>query len=214
MKPLEGITILEFSTMITAALASMMLAEQGARVIKVEPTDAGIPCAISAPARGYFVIVRWLQPGQGIDQSRPQKRGRASRHPEMIPHVDVVIHNFRPGTMETLNLDFKTLQRLNSRLIYMAISGFGTEGPLRRAPAYDPIIQAQCGMAATQGSDESPTFIRSLLCDKITGYTACQAVTSALFARERTGNGQIIDLSMLDSGCFYVPRRLSEPCAA
>ena len=60
-------------------------------------------------------------------------------------------------------------------------------------------------MAATQGSDESPTFIRSLLCDKITGYTACQAVTSALFARERTGNGQIIDLSMSIRGCFYVP---------
>ena len=93
---------------------------------------------------------------------------------------------------------------MNPQLVYMAISGFGTEGPLRRAPAYDPIIQAQCGMAATQGSDESPTFIRSLLCDKITGYTACQAVTSALFARERTGNGQMIDLSMLDSGLFFM----------
>ena len=174
MKPLEGITVLEFSTMITAALASMMLAEQGARVIKVEPTDTGTPCATSAPARGEFHHCSLAATGARNRSKSTQKRGRAAVIHEMIPHIDVVIHKSRPGTMETLNLDFKTLERLNSRLIYMAISGFGTEGPLRRAPAYDPIIQAQCGMAATQGSDESPTFIRSLLCDKITGYTACQ----------------------------------------
>ena len=205
MKPLEGITILEFSTMITAALASMMLAEQGARVIKVEPTEAGDPMRYIGARKGDIssLFAGCNRGKESIKVDLKSEAGQAVIQ-EMIPHVDVVIHNFRPGTMETLNLDFKTLQRLNSRLIYMAISGFGTEGPLRRAPAYDPIIQAQCGMAATQGSDESPTFIRSLLCDKITGYTACQAVTSALFARERTGNGQIIDLSMLDSGLFFM----------
>ena len=205
MKPLEGITILEFSTMITAALASMMLAEQGARVIKVEPTDAGDPMRYIGARKGDIssLFAGCNRGKESIKVDLKSEAGQAVIQ-EMIPHVDVVIHNFRPGTMETLNLDFKTLERLNSRLIYMAISGFGTEGPLRRAPAYDPIIQAQCGMAATQGSDESPTFIRSLLCDKITGYTACQAVTSALFARERTGNGQIIDLSMLDSGLFFM----------
>ena len=205
MKPLEGITVLEFSTMITAALASMMLAEQGARVIKVEPTDAGDPMRYIGARKGDIssLFAGCNRGKESIKVDLKSEAGQAVIH-EMIPHIDVVIHNFRPGTMETLNLDFNTLERLNSRLIYMAISGFGTEGPLRRAPAYDPIIQAQCGMAATQGSDESPTFIRSLLCDKITGYTACQAVTSALFARERTGNGQIIDLSMLDSGLFFM----------
>lgn len=205
MKPLEGITILEFSTMITAALASMMLAEQGARVIKVEPTDVGDPMRYIGARKGDIssLFAGCNRGKESIKVDLKSEAGQAVIH-EMIPHVDVVIHNFRPGTMETLNLDFKTLEQLNSRLIYMAISGFGTEGPLRRAPAYDPIIQAQCGMAATQGSDESPAFIRSLLCDKITGYTACQAVTSALFARERTGNGQIIDLSMLDSGLFFM----------
>jgi crotonobetainyl-CoA:carnitine CoA-transferase CaiB-like acyl-CoA transferase len=106
--------------------------------------------------------------------------------------------------MDTLNLGCDALRAINPRLVYMAISGFGTEGPLRRAPAYDPIIQAHSGMAATQGGDDSPAFIRSLLCDKITAYTACQAVTSALFARERTGEGQLIDLSMLDSGLFFM----------
>ena len=205
MKPLEGITILEFSTMITAALASMMLAEQGARVIKVEPIDTGDPMRYIGARKGDIssLFAGCNRGKESIKVDLNSEAGQAVIH-EMMPNIDVVIHNFRPGTMDTLNLDFETLQAMNPQLVYMAISGFGTEGPLRRAPAYDPIIQAQCGMAATQGSDESPTFIRSLLCDKITGYTACQAVTSALFARERTGNGQMIDLSMLDSGLFFM----------
>jgi len=205
MKPLEGITILEFSTMITAALASMMLAEQGARVIKVEPIDAGDPMRYIGARKGDIssLFAGCNRGKESIKVDLKSEAGQAVIH-EMMPNIDVVIHNFRPGTMDTLNLDFETLQAINPQLVYMAISGFGTEGPLRRAPAYDPIIQAQCGMAATQGSDESPTFIRSLLCDKITGYTACQAVTSALFARERTGDGQMIDLSMLDSGLFFM----------
>ncbi len=205
MKPLEGITILEFSTMITAALASMMLAEQGARVIKVEPIDAGDPMRYIGARKGDIssLFAGCNRGKESIKVDLKSEAGQAVIH-EMMPNIDVVIHNFRPGTMDTLNLDFEKLQAMNPQLVYMAISGFGTEGPLRRAPAYDPIIQAQCGMAATQGSDESPTFIRSLLCDKITGYTACQAVTSALFARERTGDGQMIDLSMLDSGLFFM----------
>ena len=205
MKPLEGITILEFSTMITAALASMMLAEQGARVIKVEPIDAGDPMRYIGARKGDIssLFAGCNRGKESIKVDLKSEAGQAVIH-EMMPNTDVVIHNFRPGTMDTLNLDFETLRAINPQLVYMAISGFGTEGPLRRAPAYDPIIQAQCGMAATQGSDESPTFIRSLLCDKITGYTACQAVTSALFARERTGDGQMIDLSMLDSGLFFM----------
>ena len=205
MKPLEGITIIEFSTMITAALASMMLAEQGARVIKVEPVEMGDPMRYIGARKGDISsLIAGCNRGKeslAIDLKSPS--GQAVIR-DMIPEVDVVIHNFRPGTMETMNLGSEDLMSLNPRLIYAAISGFGTEGPLRRAPAYDPIIQAHSGMAATQGSDESPTFIRSLLCDKITAYTASQAVTSGLFARERSGKGQLIDLSMLDAGLFFM----------
>ena len=205
MKPLEGITILEFSTMITAALASMMLAEQGARVIKVEPIEMGDPMRYIGARKGdissLFAGCNRGKESLAIDLKN--QAGQAVIR-DMIPEVDVVIHNFRPGTMETMNLGSEDLMSLNPRLIYTAISGFGTEGPLRRAPAYDPIIQAHSGMAATQGSDESPTFIRSLLCDKITAYTASQAVTSGLFARERSGKGQLIDLSMLDAGLFFM----------
>ena len=205
MKPLEGITILEFSTMITAALASMMLAEQGARVIKVEPHDAGDPMRYIGARKGDISSL-FAGCNRGKESLAIDLKSEAGQDAirALIPQVDVVIHNFRPGTMETLNLGFDTLKDINARLVYMAISGFGTEGPLRRAPAYDPIIQAHSGMAATQGGDESPAFIRSLLCDKITAYTACQAVTSALFARERSGEGQLVDLSMLDAGLFFM----------
>ena len=205
MKPLEGITILEFSTMITAALASMMLAEQGARVIKVEPSDAGDPMRYIGARKGDIssLFAGCNRGKESIKIDLKTEAGQAVVR-DIASQVDVVIHNFRPGTMDTLNLGCDALRAINPRLVYMAISGFGTEGPLRRAPAYDPIIQAHSGMAATQGGDDSPAFIRSLLCDKITAYTACQAVTSALFARERTGEGQLIDISMLDSGLFFM----------
>ena len=205
MKPLEGITILEFSTMITAALASMMLAEQGARVIKVEPLDAGDPMRYIGARKGDISSL-FAGCNRGKESLAIDLKSEAGQSVirDLISRVDVVIHNFRPDTMEALNLGFNALNAINPRLVYTAISGFGTEGPLRRAPAYDPIIQAHSGMAATQGSDESPAFIRSLLCDKITAYTAAQAVTSALFARERSGEGQLVNLSMLDAGLFFM----------
>ena len=108
MKPLEGITVLEFSTMITAALASMMLAEQGARVIKVEPIDAGDPMRYIGAHKGDIssLFAGCNRGKESIKVDLKSEAGQAVIQ-EMIPHVDVVIHNFRPGTMETLNLDFK-----------------------------------------------------------------------------------------------------------
>ena len=205
MKPLEGITVLEFSTMITAALASMMLAEQGARVIKVEPTDAGDPMRYIGARKGGISSL-FAGCNRGKESIAIDLKSEAGQQviQGMAREVDVIIHNFRPGTMDALHLGSDAMRALNPRLIYTAISGFGVEGPLRRAPAYDPVIQAHAGMTAIQGADDAPRLIRSLLCDKITAYTACQAVTSALFARERNGEGQHIDLSMLDAGLFFM----------
>ncbi|MBT3425299.1 MAG: CoA transferase [Gammaproteobacteria bacterium] len=205
MKPLEGITVLEFSTMITASFAAMMMAEQGARVIKVEPMNMGDPLRyIGANKGGISSLFANCNRGkQSMRVNLKDETGQLLIR-EMIPEVDIFIHNFRPGVMDKLNLGSEALRALNPKLIYTAISGFGKAGPLGQAPAYDPIIQAQAGLAATQGKEGEPAFFRTLICDKITAYTACQAITCALYVREKTGEGQHIDLSMLDSGLFFI----------
>ena len=204
MKPLEGITVLEFSTMITASFAAMQLAEQGARVIKVEPLNVGDPMRYIGATKGeissLFANCNRGKEAIRVDIKSPE--GQALIR-EMVPGVDVVIHNFRPGVMDKLGLGSESLRAIKPTLIYTAICGFGHSGPKSGEPAYDPIIQAQSGITATQGGGE-PAFFRTLICDKITAYTACQAVTSALFYRERTGEGQHIDLSMLDAGLFFI----------
>ena len=204
MKPLEGVTILEFSTMITASFAAMQMCEQGARVIKVEPLNAGDPLRYIGATKGGISSL-FANCNRGKEAIRVDIKTEAGQAliREMVPEVDVVIHNFRPGVMDKLGLGSDALRALNPRLIYTAISGFGNTGPKSRSPAYDPIIQAQSGITATQGKEE-PAFFRTLICDKITAYTACQAVTSALYLREKTGEGQHIDLSMLDAGLFFI----------
>jgi crotonobetainyl-CoA:carnitine CoA-transferase CaiB-like acyl-CoA transferase len=205
MKPLESITVLEFSTMITASLASMMMAEQGARVIKVEPIGMGDPMRYLGARKGDISAL-FANCNRGKESLRLDLQTEEGQDVirRLMSEVDVLVHNFRPGVMDKLTLGSESLRALNPRLIYCAISGFGTEGPLSGAAAYDPMIQAHAGIAATQGREGEPVFMKTLMCDKITGYTACQAITSALFMRERTGEGQHIDLSMLDSSLFFM----------
>lgn len=204
MKPLSDVTVVELSTMITASLAAMMMAEQGASVIKIEPTEAGDPMRYIGASKGGIsgLFANCNRGKQSVRIDLKAKEGHALVE-QLVQKADVVIHNFRPGVMDKLGLGSERLRELNPKLIYMAISGFGIQGPMSAAPAYDPVIQAHTGMAASQGQDE-PVFIHNLMCDKITGYTACQAVTSALYQREKTGEGQHIDLSMLDSGLYFM----------
>ena len=201
MKPLEGITILEFSTMITASFAAMMMGEQGARVIKVEPLELGDPMRFLGSSKGGISAL-FANFNRGKESIRIDLKSEDGKQVirELAEKADVVLCNFRPGIMDKLGLGADDLRAINPRLIYAGVTGFGLEGPDRDKPAYDPVIQAQAGLAASQGTDK-PTFVRNLVCDKI---TACQAVTAALFMRERTGEGQRIDLSMMDAGLFYI----------
>tara|TARA_A100001037_G_scaffold298330_1_gene321865 strand:+ start:1949 stop:3124 length:1176 start_codon:yes stop_codon:yes gene_type:complete len=204
MKPYEGVTVLELSTMITASLASMILAEQGARVIKVEPLDAGDPLRTSGTSKGGMAAL-FASCNRGKESIRVDIKSQEGQMllRELATDLDVVIHNFRPGVMDRNGLGSDDLRQGNERLIYTAISGFGNRGPMKAAPAYDPVIQAYSGMTASQGGT-SPAFIKNLMCDKLTAYTACQAISSALYAREKTGKGQHIDVSMLDSAMFFL----------
>ncbi len=206
MKPLEGIKVLEFSTMITASLAAMMLADQGAEVIKVEPIDAGDPMRYIGSSKGG-VSALFANCNRGKRSLRVDLKTAEGRTviEQLAATTDIVLTNYRPGVMDGLGLGSAALRARNPRLIVGAVTGFGLEGPLADAPAYDPIIQAQSGMAAVQGQSKGkPEFIKTLMCDKITAYTVCQAVTSALYVRERTGLGQHIDLSMMDAGLHFV----------
>ncbi len=190
MKPLEGIRVLEFSTMITASLAAMMLADQGAEVIKVEPIELGDPMRYLGSSKGGFSAL-FANCNRGKRSLRLDIKADAGR--EIIETLardsDIVLTNYRPGVMDGLSLGSDHLRSLNPRLIYAAVTGFGIEGSYRNAPAYDPIIQAQTGFAAVQGQGkDQPEFMQSMMCDKVTAFTACQAVTAALYRREKTGS--------------------------
>ena len=206
MQPLDGIRVLEFSTMITASLAAMMVGEQGASVIKVEPVELGDPMRYLGSSKGGIsaLFANCNRGKQSLSLDLKSAEARAVVE-QLAAEADVLLCNYRPGVMDKLGFGSQHLCSLNPRLIYCAITGFGTEGPDRGTPAYDPIIQAQSGFAAVQGAGKAgPEFVRNLTCDKITAYTAFQAVTAALLVREKTGEGQHIDLSMMDAGLFFL----------
>ena len=206
MKPMEGIRVLEFSTMITASFAAMMLAEQGASVIKVEPNELGDPMRYLGSSKGGISSL-FANCNRGKRSLRVDLKQDAGAQiiRDLIAETDILLTNYRPGVMDGLGLGSEALRALNPRLIFAAVTGFGLQGPLSDKPAYDPVIQAQAGFAAVQGQGkEGPEFVRNLVCDKITAYTIFQAVTAALFTRERTSEGQHIDLSMMDAGLFFL----------
>lgn len=206
MKPLEGIRVLEFSTMITASFAAMMLAEQGADVIKVEPIEIGDPMRHLGTQKGGQSAL-FSNCNRGKRSLRVDLKSDAGRQAveDLARDTDVVLTNYRLGVMDRFGLGSDHLRSLNPRMIYVGITGFGTEGPRKDSPAYDPIIQAQTGFTAVQGQGKhGPEFMRSLMCDKITAYTACQTVLTALYDRERTGEGRHVDLSMVDSALYFL----------
>lgn len=200
--PLEGIKIIDLTSMVSGPLATMMLADQGADVIKVEAPVGGDSARHVATRRAAFAasflnnnrnkrsIVLNLKTPEGVVALKRLARD-----------ADVLIQNFRPGVMKRLGLEPAVMHALNPRLVYVSIAGFGFEGPYADKPVFDPLIQSLSGLATVQaGSDDArPRLVRTILPDKLTGFTAAQAVCAALLARERTGEGQHVRLSMLDS---------------
>ncbi len=208
-KPLTGIKVVEFSNMITASLAAMMFAQQGADVIKVEPEGIGDLMRHLGSQKGGIsgVFHNCNRAKRSIALDLKSEKGVAAAR-ALCLDADIVIHNYRPGVMDRLGLGADSLLAEKPSLIYAAISGFGIKGPMADAPAYDHVVQSMAGIMATQGSgaEESGSFayIRMAICDKITAYTAAQAVTAALFVRERTGKGQYLELSMLNSTLAFM----------
>lgn len=208
--PLEGIRVVDLSQVISGPWATMLLADQGAEVIKVEPAvggevlrplpnfgRGGINSLIANNNRGKLGLAIDLGSARGIAVLR-----------RLVDTADLVVQNFRPGVAERLGLGSEELRSTNRGLVTCAITGFGPDGPWARRPVYDPIIQAMSGHVAAQVNPDIPIpdMVRSTVCDKATSLMAAQAVTAALLARERTGVGQHVEIAMLDAAiAFFWP---------
>jgi len=188
--------------MIAGPLATMILADQGAEVIKVENPKGGDHTRQVSQTRGglsaSFLNNNRNKRSLALDLKDPRQREALMR---LIAEADVFVQNFRPGVMARMGLDEESLRAINERLVYVSISGFGDRGPYSHKPVYDPLVQALSGLTTVQAGsdDERPRLVRTILPDKLTAITASQAITAALFARERRGVGQHVRLSMLDS---------------
>lgn len=200
--PLSGVRIVDLTAMISGPLATMTLADQGAEVIKIEPVNGGDHARKVAGRRGGF-SASFLNNNRGkrsvaLDLKDPRGIVAVKR---LVGEADVFVQNFRPGKAEKMGLGEAELRAICPRLIYCSISGFGEDGPYAHKPVYDPLIQALSGLATVQGGsdDARPRLIRTILPDKLTGVQAAQAITAALFARERTGEGCHVRLAMIDA---------------
>ena len=200
--PLEGFRIVDLTSVISGPLATMILADQGADVIKVETPRGGDFTRASANRRGgfsaSFVNNNRNKRSIALDLKNPSGLEALMA---IVAGADVFIQNFRPGVAERIGVGEEAVRAARRDIVYVSISGFGHRGPLANRPVYDPLIQAISGLTTVQaGSDEvRPRLVRTILPDKLTGVTASQAVTAALLARERTGSGQHVWVSMLDS---------------
>jgi crotonobetainyl-CoA:carnitine CoA-transferase CaiB-like acyl-CoA transferase len=207
--PLAGVRVLDLTSVVSGPLATMFLADQGAEVIKIEPLSGDITrrsrqsISASGEFSALFVSTNRGKRSLALDLKRPEA---AAIMRKLVVRTDVLVQNFRPGTMERLGLDEPGLRTANPRLIYVSISGVGETGPYAGKRVYDPIIQALSGFADIQSDPKTrrPRMIRTIVADKTTAIFAAQAITAALFARERSGEGQHIRLAMLDTMIAYL----------
>jgi crotonobetainyl-CoA:carnitine CoA-transferase CaiB-like acyl-CoA transferase len=204
--PLEGIRVLDLTTMVAGPMAAMMLADQGADVIKIESPDGdlmrrfaygrgGMSATFLSCNRNKRSLAIDLKTSEGLSVVR-----------KLIDNADALMHNFRPGAAERVGLSETAVRGIRPDIVYVSISGFGERGPYANQRAYDPVIQSLCGLAEIQRDRDTgrPRMIRTIIADYTTGLTAAQAITAALFAKEKTGQGQHVRIAMLDSMIAYL----------
>ena len=198
---LEGIKILDLTSVGFGPYACQILGDYGAEVIKIESPEGDITRGI-APFRnkgmGHFFINANRNKKSLVLDLKTQK-GKAAFF-KLVEKSDVVMTSIRPAAMERLGIDFRACKQINPSLIYVALVGFGQSGPYAKRPAYDDIIQGVSGMAAMQGGREGdPTFVNASVCDKICSQIAAHATLAALFARTKSGTGQLVEVPMFES---------------
>ena len=203
---LEGVRVLDLTTMVAGPVATMMLADQGADVIKVESPSGDLMRHFSRGRNGMnasFLSCNRNKRSLAVDLKSDDGLRILKR---LIATAQVFVHNFRPGIAERMGLGEEAVRAVRHDIVYVSITGYGTKGPYANQRAYDPVIQAMSGLADIQRDRDTgrPRMVRTIIADYTTALTAAQAITAALFARERSGEGQHVRLSMLDSMISYL----------
>jgi crotonobetainyl-CoA:carnitine CoA-transferase CaiB-like acyl-CoA transferase len=204
--PLAGIRVVDVSQILSGPYACMILADQGAEVVKVESPGIGDPMRIGPYRRAgrasFYVNANRGKRGIVLDLQKPRGREVLLR---LVRGADVFVQNWRPGAAERLGLGYEALRAANPELIYVSISGYGDSGPYRDRRVYDPIIQGLTGHVGVQKNPEVPIpdLVRNVVADKASAWTSAQAITAALFARARGAGGQHVTVPMLDASLYF-----------
>lgn len=214
-RPFEGVKILDFTQVLAGPYASYQLALLGADVIKVERREGEdmrrTPLSREWAERGLapaFQAINGNKRSLTLDLQKPDAIAIVKK---LAATVDVVMENFRPGVMDKLGIGYEALSAVNPKLIYCAVSGFGQTGPDRLRPGYDGKMQALSGIMAITGHPETgPTRAGFAVCDVLSGATAAFGVSSALYQRDRTGKGQLIDVSMLEATLAFLSGQIAD----
>jgi len=202
MAPLDGITVLDLTRVLSGPYCTMLLADMGARVVKIEQPKKGDDTRAWGPPflegeSAYFLSINRNKESVTLDFKHP--RGRAVLD-GLLAKADVVVENFRPGTLAKLGLDYASLAPAFPRLVYCSVSGFGQTGPRRTQPGYDAVMQGEGGLMSITGAADGPPYrLGVAIADIVSGMFAAYGVAMALLARERTGRGQEVDVAMLDA---------------
>ena len=202
MAALHGVTVLDFTRVLSGPYCTMLLADLGARVIKIEQPGIGDETRGWGPPfvageSAYFLSINRNKESVTLDFKSAEGRAIID---QMLPKCDVLVENFRPGTLAKLGLDYPTLAARYPRLVYCSISGFGHTGPRRLEPGYDLVMQAEGGLMSVTGlADAPPVRVGVAVTDLASALFATVGIVSALLARDRTGCGQAVDIAMLDS---------------
>ena len=220
--PLDGIRVLELANYMAGPFCGMLLADMGAEVIKVENPSGGdfsrqAPPFVHGEGAGFMAVNRNKL---SLALNLKDRRGHAI-FLKLVESADVLVENYRPGTMDDLGLSYQALSDLNPRLIYSSASGFGQSGPYRHRAALDLIVQGMSGLMSITGEDgRPPVKVGVPIADLSAGLFGAYAVMGALFARERTGRGQQVDISMLESALaleiwetsgYFADGRIAQP---
>ncbi len=204
--PLSGFRIIDLSRVLSGPAATMLLADQGADVIKIEPLGGDITRMMGVGRDGMtsgFLNINRGKRGMALDLRSAAGIDIVRR---LVAGADVLVQNFRPGAMDKLGLGLNAVRAIRPDIIYVSISGFGSVGPYAGKRVYDPVIQALSGITDIQADNDTgrPRMVRTVIPDKTTALTAAQAITAALLGRTRTGRGQHIELAMLDATIAYL----------